>query len=102
MKNNNLNPDLNTINVLISLIGSEKNIMNTKKVEEIMKKLLEIKSLGLSPNLKTFNSCLKIISGFGIDQENIQLALNILKEMEILNISMNNIVNYAFLYLFSY
>jgi hypothetical protein len=90
MKKNNLNADLNTINVLISLIGSEKNIMNThKKVEEIMTKLLEIKSLGLSPNLKTFNSCLKIISGFGIDQESIQLTLNILKEMEILNISMN-------------
>jgi hypothetical protein len=100
MKKNNLNADLNTINVLISLIGSEKNIMNThKKVEEIMTKLLEIKSLGLSPNLKTFNSCLKIISGFGIDQESIQLTLNILKEMEILNISMNKCY---FLYLFSY
>jgi hypothetical protein len=100
MKKNNLNADLNTINVLISLIGSEKNIMNThKKVEEIMAKLLEIKSLGLSPNLKTFNSCLKIISGFGIDQESIQLTLNILKEMEILNISMNKCY---FLYLFSY
>ncbi len=100
MKKNNLNADLNTINVLISLIGSEKNIMNThKKVEEIMTKLLEIKSLGLSPNLKTFNSCLKIISGFGIDQESIQLTLNILKEMEILNISMNKCY---LLYLFSY
>ncbi len=100
MKKNNLNADLNTINVLISLIGSEKNIMNThKKVEEIMAKLLEIKSLGLSPNLKTFNSCLKIISGFGIDQESIQLTLNILKEMEILNISMNKCY---LLYLFSY
>jgi len=86
MKQNNLSPDLNTMNELILLIGSDGNSSDDQKIKHIMEKLHEIKALGIMPNLRTFNSCLKVVSAFNIHQENINFTLNILKEMETLNI----------------
>jgi hypothetical protein len=109
MKNHNLVPDLNTMNELIRLIAyiSSSSVYNKKddstnkteplvekkseltidkKIEIIMEKLNEIKKYELTPNLLTFNNTLFVIKSFGLNQKSIPLALNILKEMELLNI----------------
>ena len=90
MKKNNLSPDLNTMNELIELVKFEENSSDDQKVKHIMERLHEIKALGIMPDLKTFNSCLKVVSTFRINQENINFTLNILKEMEMLNIRKRN------------
>lgn len=89
MRKNNLVPDLNTINELIDLIRLDTNSSNDKKIELITEKLIELKNLGIRPDLKTFNNCLRVISEFRVHQQSITFSLNILKEMEILNISKN-------------
>ena len=90
MRENNLAPDLNTLNEMISLIRLDKNSSNDKKIELIMEKLLDMKNFGITPNLRTFNNCLRIISEFRVHQQSISFALNILKEMDLLKISKNH------------
>lgn len=92
MKRNNLAPDLSTLNELISLIRLDRNNSNDIKIKLIMDKLLEMKTLGIKPDLKTFNNSLRVLSEFRIHQESIQFTLNILKEMELLNISTNFLI----------
>lgn len=86
MREKGLTPDLSTYNEVIKLCKYEPKVSNQEKTDFIMQILNEIKNNGLRPNLATFNNCLATISGFGIDQNSIVFALNILKEMELLKI----------------
>lgn len=83
---NNLVPDLNTINSLLKLIIYKTDTQNEKKLELMLEKLNEIKNYGMLPNLTTFNTCLDLIKSIGMNQKSIPIALNILKEMQILKI----------------
>ena len=84
MKKNSLVPDLTTLNKLIQSITYFQIPIDAKcqKVVEILK---EMNSFGIRPNLQTFNNCLFAIKNT-YSQTGNQLALNILKEMEILKI----------------
>ncbi len=85
MKKKNLIPDLNTYNELLKLYRYS-NESAEKKTYFLMHTLNDMKNYGVRPNLHTFNNCLGIVQSFGYEQEAICLALNILKEMEMLNI----------------
>ena len=89
MKEKNLIPDLSTFSELIKIYRYVDET-NEKKTDFIMQILNEIKSAGLSPNLMTFNNTLNTISNFGIDQNSVIFALNILKEMK--NLGIGNIL----------
>jgi pentatricopeptide repeat protein len=86
MKQNSLKPDLTTINKLIRLISYKPEASFSTKQEEMIAKLKEIKGFGLTPNLKTFNNCLFIIKNHGFEKTSSALALDILKEMDMLKI----------------
>ncbi len=76
-------PDLRTIHELIRLIPFIDAKVDVK-IEQLMLKLKDLKRLEIQPNLFTFNACLQVISTFGLNQKCIPLALNILKEMELM------------------
>ena len=86
MMKNNLIPDVSTYNQLILFVNTF-NETSDNKAEMIIERLKEMKNFGIKPNLSTFNNCLHVISKSGAFQKSIPLALDILKEMEILNIS---------------
>ena len=88
MKSKSLNPDLSTLNKLIRLIGNKSTSFEEKK-KEMIEILKEMKSFGIRPNIKTFNNCLVIIYNHGPDKLASELAINILKEMEIVKIGFN-------------
>lgn len=85
MKEKNLTPDLSTFSELIKIYRYVDET-NEKKTEFIMEIFNEIKAAGLIPDLMTFNNSLNTISNFGIDQNSVIFALNILKEMKNLKI----------------
>ena len=87
MKSKSLNPDLSTINKLIRLIGYKKTTYSEKK-EEMIVMLKEMNTFGIRPNLKTFNNCLFVIFNHGNDKAAPELALDILKEMELVKIGL--------------
>ena len=85
MQNKLLRPDLTTVNKMIRLISYTQGTFDAKK-EQMMNKLKEIKAYGLAPNLSTFNNCLYILRSAGFNKNSATLALDILKEMELLKI----------------
>ena len=95
MINNRMVPDLNTINELIRLNLINRELNTQKKIDFILKKLNEIKEFNIMPNLITFNSCLRLLASLQVNDNGIKMALNILKEMELLNIS-----NYIFSFIY--
>lgn len=88
MKSKSLNPDLSTLNKLIRLIGNKRTSFEEKK-KEMIEILKEMKSFGIRPNIKTFNNCLFIINNHGPDKLASELAMDILKEMEMVKIGFN-------------
>lgn len=84
MKKNSLAPDLTTLNKLIKSITYFQNSIETK-CQKVIEMLKEMNSYGIRPNLQTFNNCLFAIRN-NYSQKSSQLALDILKEMEILKI----------------
>ena len=82
MREKGLKPDLSTYNEMLKLARFQQGKSNQYKSQFIMDMLTDIKNDGLRPNLRTFNSALATIANFGIDQNSVVFALNILKEME--------------------
>lgn len=84
-----LKPDLNTYNEMIKLVRFQHGKSVQDKSAYIMEMLTHIKNDGMTPNLRTFNNALTTVASFGIDQNSVVFALNILKEMEFLKIGMS-------------
>jgi hypothetical protein len=86
MKQLNLVPDLNTMNSLIKSIQLAPIAEYDKKVEQMMERLNEMRTYGIKPNLHTFNNCLSLLKSFGMNVKVVPIALNVFKEMELVNV----------------
>jgi hypothetical protein len=91
MEENDLVPDLNTVNAIIESINKNHNLKTDKLINEIIYHLNKMKNFGIKPNLSTFNNALKNLSVNQTFHVNIvPFVLSILKEMEILQIGNSN------------
>lgn len=96
MKSHNLTPDLSTMNAMIALINQTPDLDYDKKLDLMMKRLKMMREDGIRPNLLTFNNCLAMLKSFGMDIRVVPVALDILKEMELLSIE-PSLATYAYL-----
>ena len=81
----NLVPDLNTANSMIQILPFSKSPVENQ-IEMMMKRLTEMRDFGIRPNLRTFNLCLNLLHSIGVNVKYTEMALDILKEMELLKI----------------
>jgi hypothetical protein len=82
-------PDLSTLNELIRIIPYSDE-PDEKKLASLIKTLTEIKHNGLMPNLITFNNALHALARITSSNEVITYALDIFKEMKLIEISKLN------------
>ena len=87
MNSKKLVPDVETYNAVIKNILSERIFSFTQEAfDRTMNILVTMSQQGIKPNLKTFNSFLSSISKMGNSKLIPRTALEVLKEMKLLNI----------------